>query len=325
LSSPSLSVLLVTSGWPSDEHPESSIFVAHQVDALRAAGVHVDVVRYVGAMRPRNYRTARKQVRARLATASYDLIHAHFGQSILTVIGSRLPIVLSLHGSDLFGIVGASGRYTARGRALRAITRWGARRAAAVIVPSQTLAAALPAGVAYEVVPPGVDPLFEPGDKAVARRELGLPADRPIVLFAGSPKLPVKRFELAKAAIDLLPSPGAELLTIERVSRHEVARRMVAADTLLVTSRHESGPLVVKEALATNLPVVSVDVGDVATVIGDVDGCVVCNDDTPETIARALHTVLTDERTFSGSAVASKYAQPALVHKIIELYQRTVR
>ena len=39
---------------------------------------------------------------------------------------------------------------------------------------------------------------------------------------------------------------------------------MNAADCLLVTSDAEGSPTMVQEALATNLPVVSVDVGDIA-------------------------------------------------------------
>jgi len=46
-----------------------------------------------------------------------------------------------------------------------------------------------------------------------------------------------------------------------------------ASDALLLTSMHEGSPTVVKEALACGLPVVSVDVGDVAERIEGIEGC----------------------------------------------------
>ena len=53
----------------------------------------------------------------------------------------------------------------------------------------------------------------------------------------------------------------------------EMPRRLNAGDVLLLTSRHEGSPTVVKEALACNVPVVSVDVGDVRQQIEGIDGC----------------------------------------------------
>ena len=46
-----------------------------------------------------------------------------------------------------------------------------------------------------------------------------------------------------------------------------------AADLLLLTSKHEGSPNIIKEAMACNCPVVSTDVGDVRWVIGNTKGC----------------------------------------------------
>src|SRR5712664_1222709 len=53
----------------------------------------------------------------------------------------------------------------------------------------------------------------------------------------------------------------------------EVPVWLNASDVLLLTSMHEGSPTIVKEALACGLPVVSVDVGDVAERIEGVEGC----------------------------------------------------
>src|SRR5439155_732241 len=67
---------------------------------------------------------------------------------------------------------------------------------------------------------------------------------------------------------------------------------MNACDALICTSSQEGSPNVVKEALACELPVVSVPVGDVPLRLRGIEGCEVCADDQPETLAAALDRVL---------------------------------
>jgi glycosyltransferase involved in cell wall biosynthesis len=65
---------------------------------------------------------------------------------------------------------------------------------------------------------------------------------------------------------------------------------MNASDALILTSLHEGSPTVVKEALACGLPVVSVDVGDVAQRISPVEGCHLAAAE-PEELASKLKLV----------------------------------
>jgi glycosyltransferase involved in cell wall biosynthesis len=57
------------------------------------------------------------------------------------------------------------------------------------------------------------------------------------------------------------------------VAHDEVPIWLNASDVILLTSLHEGSPNIIKEALACNLPVVSLDVGDVRERIQDVEGC----------------------------------------------------
>ncbi len=311
---------MVTSGWPTPERPESSIFVAEQVARLRDEGVQVDVVHYEGRMDPRNYLRARREVRAALAAAGPDLVHGHFGQTGLVILPSLVPSVLTLHGSDVLGVIDARGRYSWRGPVLRSITRWAVRRADRVIVAGKLLADRLQLARAYDVLPMGVDTtVFRPGDRAAARRALGLGLDETIVLFAGDPAVARKRFPLAEEAVAEADNE-IRLITVTRKSREEMVLHLQAVDALLVTSIHESGPVIVKEAVACDVPVVSVDVGDVRSVVGTLDGCAVC-DASSSSLAKELDRVLALGRAGATQDVLSRIDQRSLARRQIEIYR----
>jgi len=317
-------VLTVTSEWALPDLPEGGAFVAQQVNWIRRAGVEVDVEPFRSAMNPLNYVEVRRRVNGRLRTGRYDIVHAHFGQTGFAVLGVPVPTVVTFHGSDLLGIVGRWGRYTVRGRVLQRISRLVARRADEVIVVADVLARRLPKGVRYSIVPMTADPeVFRPGPRDDARRQLNLPVDRKIVLFAGRPQVERKRYSLAKRAVDLLGSDNVDLMWVSGLPPSGVATYMQASDALLVTSLHESGPVVVKEALACRLPVVSVDVGDVREIAGDIPGCIV-TDDSPEALSRALEHVLRTPTRLDGSERAPVLDQARLVSQVVSIYERAL-
>lgn len=319
------SVLFVTSGWPTPENP-TSIFVAEQAAQLSQAGVDVEVVAFSGRMNPANYARARFEYRRKLASDRFDIVHAHFGQTGLIVFPTQKLVVLTLYGSDVLGVVGRSGRYTLRGRVLRRISAWAAGRAAHVVVVSNNLASRMRRYVPCEVLPLGVDrSVFAPEPKQDARLALGWEQRRRYVLFAGQPYAPAKRFDLARAAVRALPpNVEARLIIVTGQPREVVAKHLNAADALLMTSKHEASPVIVKEAIACNLPVVSVDVGDVREVIGEIPGCVVCVDDRPSTISRGLVAVLSEARRIYGQEVAARFDQRVLAERQAQIYRDVI-
>ncbi len=285
-------VLMITSDWP--DHASwggTATFISRQVDFLRAAGVDVDVFRFHGGGQPVRYASAWLDVQRRLRRERYDLVHAQFGQSGLLALPKRLPLVVTFRGDDLEGVLSNStGRLTPRGRVLPMVSRVVARRADATIVVSAHLKAFLHHEAQPHVIPSGLDlERFRLIPQAEARRHLGLPPDRPLVLFVGSPTSTRKRYDLARQAVDIVqPSLPAELVLGWAIPHDQIPYYMNACDALVFTSRQEGSPNVVKEALACNLPVVSVAVGDVPERLRDLPGCEVCADDLPETIAAAL-------------------------------------
>ena len=327
-----ISVLMITSEWPvPDGRPRTTHFIKRQADHLRAAGVDVEVFHFKGGGNPWNYvkawLRARRQLRRGGGGGRYDLVHAQFGQSGLLALPRRLPFVVTFRGDDLQGIEDAHGRLTLGGRALRWACQLVARLADVCIVVSAHMKPLVPASVPTHVIPSGLDlRLFTPVPRDEARRYLGLPADRRLVLFAGDPALARKRFWLAREAVAHLdPCLGAELVVAWGVPHADIPYYMSACDVLLFTSMQEGSPNVVKEALACDLPVVSVAVGDVAQRLNGIEGCELCADDRPATIAAALQRVLLRGQRCAGRVSVQDLEEGRLTQEVIAVYRSVVR
>ena len=318
-----LRVLMVTSKWPATDRPATTHFIKRQADFLRAAGVLVDVFHFTGGPNPWNYARAWWHVQRSITRGKYDVLHAQFGQNGLLAFPKRLPLVVTFRGSDLLGIIGAGGRPTLVGKVGRLLSRAVARRADSVIVVSEHMAPLIPAGTPLHVIPSGLDlDLFRLVPRDAARHHLGLPLDRKLVLFAGSPDWPRKRYALARQAMDVLTkTQPAELIVAWGVPHADIPYYMNACDALVFTSSQEGSPNVVKEALACNLPVVSVQVGDVAARLAGVAGCELCADERPETIAAALSRVLQRHERSTGREAVRHLDERLTAQRVIDIYR----
>jgi len=320
---PAIRTLMITSEWPTPGRPRTTHFIRRQAEFLHAAGVEVDVFHFKGGKRPWNYLKAWVGLRRRLARTRYDLIHAQFGQSGLPALPKRLPLVVTFRGDDLEGIVGRDLRVTPVGRVLQLVSRTVARSADACIVVSEHMTQFLPPTVPTRVIPSGLDlELFRLIPREEARRHLGWPLDKRLVLFVGEPATPRKRYSLAREAVDILNrSLAAELVIAWGALHTDMPFFLNACDALVFTSMQEGSPNAVKEALACNLPVVSVPVGDVARRLQGVEGCELCVDDRPETIAAALERVLRNGRRSNGRETVRHLDERRLTQEVIAVYR----
>jgi len=264
------------------------------------------------------------RARRQLDPARYDLVHAQFGQSGLLALPKRLPLVVTFRGSDLLGIVSdVDGRYTWKGRVLQRLSRLVALNADAVIVVSEHMKRSLPPSVPAVVIPSGLDlELFRPMPRDAARHALKLPLDRRYVLFVGNPAQARKRHALARRAVEIVNhSCPVELVTAWGVTHTDVPLYMNACDALICTSSQEGSPNVVKEALACELPVVSVPVGDVPLRLRGIEGCEVCADDQPETLAAALDRVLRRGARIRSRGGVAELDERSMAQQVIEIYR----
>jgi glycosyltransferase involved in cell wall biosynthesis len=303
-----------------------------QIGSLRRAGLTVDAFVVHRAQRAK-YARAIPRLRAALAQSRYDVVHAHYGYAgIVAALQSRAPSVVTFHGDDLLGTPDDGGHATPWSRLWVQIHRRMARHVDAVIAVSDEMARILDRDDVH-VIPCGVDTdLFIPRDRDQARRRLGWDSARRYVLFAANPAFPRKCFPVARAAVDWInrgrPDPVELVCTHSQpravVPYEEVPWYMAAADALVVTAYWEGGPVVVKEALACNLPIVSADVGDVRAMIGDTRDCHIVPRD-PAAVAAALAAVIDPPRRTNGRACAELVSLPRIAERLIAVYESVAR
>lgn len=324
-------VLCLTHAWPTTPADSRGIFVQRQVASLQRLGVKMDV-RVVGGASGSRWVQSVIRVRQELASGDYDLVHAQYGgrTALAAVAASRQPVVISFCGSDLNGL-GTGTRleraYTGAGVVCSQIA---APLAAALIVKSEALAGRLwqqSDRRRCRVTPNGVDlDLFRPIDRRKARLRLGWPPDRPVVLASGQSDGPVKRLDIAAAAVELTRKqfPELSLELLRGVPPAEVPWHLNAADVVILTSQHEGSPNIVKEALACNRAVAAVDVGDVRHWIEDTPGCRLC-DRNPASLAEALCKAVAAGGRSEGRQVISRISLDNIAARILEVYEEALR
>jgi glycosyltransferase involved in cell wall biosynthesis len=278
-----LRILAVTNIYPTPPAPTLGTFVEQQIKGLRQVGLDVDVMFLNRAQKGAGvYLGLGPQIRARTANFRPDLVHVMYGgvmaDRVTRAIADR-PTIVSFCGSDLLGeLLSGILRKLIAGYGVLASYR-AARRACGIVVKSKNLRDALPKGVNHSkvrIIPNGVDLMrFKPLNRDECRKQLRWNDNRFHVLFPTNSGDPRKRLDLAEAAVEATNHSGveAEIHQLRGVPHEEVPIWLNACDVVLLTSLHEGSPNVVKEALACNVPVVSVDVGDVRERIEGIEGC----------------------------------------------------
>ena len=310
-----MKVLVVTNMYPTPEKPALGTFVKEQVDSLKKEGVDVDVFCVDGSKNKLGYLLGLFRFWARLLHKRYDIIHAHYVFSGLIARAQYLyPVVLTHHGLEVF--------MTWQRFPSRVITPLVDQ----VILVSEEQKRNLGCKNA-EIIPCGINlEFFKPVPKEEARRKLNLPLDKKLVLWVGNHLRPEKRFDIVEAAIALARAkdPSIELVLVDGQPHDVVPLYMNAGDAVLLVSDAEGSPMVIHEAMACNLPVVSVPVGDVPEVIRDTEGCYLCTQK-PEDVAEKLAMALKYPGRTSGREHIQYMDEGATARHIINLYQQVLQ
>ena len=304
-------VLVVTSLFPTPEHPERGRFVADQVDSLRKIeGVDVEVFRFDpgGA----SFVTAARELRRKHRGDKFDVVHAHHGLGGWTAraLGGGAPLVVTFHGTDLeHGVVGRMSQALARIATLPATVSANLARRRLPRAGREQRVAVLPVGIDLD--------RFRRIERSEARTQLGLDPNGRYLLFPSDPARPEKRHDRASA---VAREAGAELLAYGQVDPERVPLYINAASAVLVTSEREGFGLAALEALACDVPVLSTDVGIAPLALTGIDGTLCAPFDTAlwAEIARK-HLESADARV-SGRERASLFGRDRMARRVFQAY-----
>lgn len=300
------------------------VFAHSEIERIAATGIETAVFQYRTSARPDRLFRQILAIRSRIRQLKPDVVHAHFGTitAFATVIAADVPVVITFRGSDLNpspsdGLI--------RNAIQKLLSNTSARFARAVILVSRDLRARLwfdhPNA---RVIPTGVDlDLFKPGSRTAAREKLGWSLDERVVLFNAGASPRVKRLDLAEQSFELLRQriPNVSMKVLRGVTPHDdLPLYMNAADCLLLTSDFEGSPDIVKEALACNLPIVSVDAGDVRERTSGVKGTAIVARD-PEAIASETARILDLNERSNGRDKIGELDSGKIRDAVIEVYR----
>jgi len=292
-------------------------FIKAQGDSLLEEGINLEFFTIKGKG-VKGYLNNILRLRNYISKNNFDIIHAHYSLTAFVVslacIGKREPIIVSLMGSDT-----ESSFFEKSLIKLFNLFFWSK-----VIVKSESMAEKM--GISdVNIIPNGINQdVFLPMEINDAKKKLGLNKEIKYILFAANPERYVKNYNLAENACQMLNEPNTVLKVISGINHQEIALYLNAASIVILTSRHEGSPNIIKEAMACNRPIVSTDVGDVRLVIGNTAGCFISKstkNNFAKNIKKALVFTSNNKKTKGVDRINElQLGSKSVANRLIDLY-----
>lgn len=310
-----LHVLVVTNTYPTIEKPGDSPQIRDQVEAIKSRGVKIDLI-YINRYKSKlsYFQAAWKIFKISFQKNHYHLIHAYYGHcGFIANLQGRYPVITTFLGSDLLHPRDSK------------IGKIAANSSDGVIVQSEEMKKIIKRDDAI-IAPFGVNPaFFTEGKKEIARLDLGIGLNEKIVLFPWNPDRIVKRYDIIQKSVAIIHQTydNVRIVTIFNQPHELVVKYMQASDVMVLASNHEGSPMALREAMACNLPIVSVDVGDVSQIIGTTEGCFICERD-PIDIASKVRQVFEWGKRTNGAEVIQKANSNWGADLVLSLYYQVL-
>ena len=285
-----------------------SPFVQEQAESLKILGIQIDyfLISGKGILGYLKYYSSFMKM---IKDEKYDLVHAHYGLSgLLATLQNKTPVIVTFHGSDI------------NIKKNLPFSLLASRLSRNNIFVHSSLARRLKVSEKnIHIIPCGINlDIFSPMEKIIAREKLGWMRNKNYVLFSSRFDNSIKNAALAKLVLKNL-DVEIELIELKGYTKQEVCILMNAADLLLVTSFSETGPIVIKEALACNCPIISTNVGDVKSITEKIDNCFVTSYN-PNEIGEKIRIILASDLRSNGRIFMKSYGLDKVAQKIKMVY-----
>ena len=325
-----MKILLVHSGNAVGGESSRYTFVLEQGRSLELLGCEVEYFAVVGKGMQGYLRNV-KPLRKKIQEWKPDVVHAHFGLcGMVAVLAARkkVPVVVTCHNGETLS------------KSANIISSLAIRSANYTICVAQHIYDKLYLKPKpYMIQPCGIDlkdlPLV---DKAIAQKEMNLSPDKINILFGGSFSNARKNAPLAQAAIDILEKENLQFETINHKSsdinliemrgfnRSQVNKLLCGCDMLLLPTKSEGSPQVLKEAMACNCPIVATDVADIAYLLQGVTNSYVTSFDPADVADKIQRVINCGERTNGRKRIEElKLDNPQVAETIFNIYKQIVK
>lgn len=304
-----MKILYITNMYPSDENPYYGIFVKEQIEYFKTnTSLEIDIIILKGKNLFVKYFNI-INIYSNIKKFNPDIIHIHYGLTGLPILFIypfiyKKKIVTTFHGSDING-----------SKFVNLISLLIAKISTTNIAVSKEIFLKLQKYTKNTIwLPCGIDESFLVNNTELIREAK--------IIFPSSPNRDVKNFSLFKNVINVLENRyqlKPEIIIFENKTREEIKKILLSSQCMLLTSKSEGSPQVIKEAIACNLPIVSTDVGDVSFLIKDLDNCYIEN--TAEEIASKVALIFKSEIKTFPEEIKRKLGNKFVCAKLIEIYK----
>jgi teichuronic acid biosynthesis glycosyltransferase TuaC len=289
-------------------------FITEQGNKLVEFGCEVDYFT-ITSKGMKGYLNHFGKLKQQLRAKKYDIVHAHFGLSgALAVLQRKVPVVITFHNGETL---------TQRGNLISSVASLFSAYNIYVAEhiykltyfkkPHHSLI--LPCGInlnEMQLIP-----------QETARNEMKLPNDRINIVFGGVFANLRKNVALAHEAIAITGRKDIYLVELKGYNRKQVNALLCAADLMLLPTKSEGSPQIVKEAMACDCPIVATDVADIAVLLNNTAGTFLSSFN-PQDLADKINKAVAFGKRTNGREFIKKYDNDVIVKQIFELYKKIV-
>lgn len=272
-------ILSIIPGNVDDSHSPRN-FMQRQVNELIGVGVNITTSYFSNRLNPFYFIKRLFKLSNQFKNSHVDIVHSNYG-TITSLFGLLLSKKLNckhmvtFHGSDINDTSRSNG--TLRSKVAVGISKLVARHSDGIVCVSEAIASKLPLDLSAKVIisQVGINTSlfsYHRDERNKLRAKLGVKENDILVIFNAGKNQPVKREDLFDKFFT--QSNFEQIKTFKvgnNLTQEEMPLYLSAADVLVLLSDSEGSPTIVKEALSAQLPVVSLDVGDVKKLIENLE------------------------------------------------------